>query len=306
MTACLWLQLVAETLRENALRERIDPEKIEIAMESDDPRHELIQLILGHAFSQGSKTDREMEELQARLQAMRPSRWSAAKRGTMFTFDGGRWNRSAISSDADDGTVKALEDHNLQLQEEQDLLKRQVESLSEMLAVTNIERQKMKDILAARDQVTHQARRSADLVRTITVVQRAVESGDPMLFWDRREEVGAKDLGVVATRMHADTLYFTADGGIEATTRWVANESGDQMQRVYLVQTGYPLHVFTATVPDPLDPPPVASEDGLSTVAFDEPEESQLRWWEEDELAQQRRQAANPRGGLYSRRAWEQ
>lgn len=290
-------RLVAETLRDNALRERIDPEKVEIAMESDDPRQELIQLTLGHAFSQGQKTDMQMEDLRARLHAMRPSRWSAAKRGTMFTFDGGKWNASAISSD--DGTSKALEIHNKQLQEEQDLLKRQVESLSEMLAVTNIERQKMADILATRDEVTRQAERSADLVRTITFVQNAVESGDPTLFWDRREEIGAKDLGVVAARMHVHTLYY-ADGGIEATTRWV-----DGVQRVDLVQTGYPLHVFTATVPDPLDLPVAASEDGLSTVAFDEPEESQLRWWEEDGLQQKRRQAANPRGGLYARRAWD-
>jgi hypothetical protein len=276
-------QIVVDQLADRALRERIDPDTVRIAADSDLAKQELITLLVDHKWRQlQSESSRhktpemqshEVQALREELELMQPSRWSSQKRGTMFTFERGMWQRSsAAGSAAEDAEAAkaALEKQTQQMREEQETLRRQVETLTDMLAVTNIEREKMQHILDSRHQLELEVQRTADMLHPIQQLQHSIESTGtaaiaPVLFWEARSEVGQKQFGVTVHKMRADgTLYYCTDG-IEATRRFVAQgteshgdygSNGDADDTgssvVDLVQAGYPLHVFTAKVPNPL------------------------------------------------------
>ena len=169
--------LIVATLQRRAKQEGVPPEEIEYAVAAVQPKEALIELILAKEAvnyrGPASGLEPHLSSLRSTLWNTRSERWAEGKRDTMFRFEGGSWRRSAIAED--DGTVAALEKRAEGLEEEQRKLKRQVESLSEMLAISNIERDKMAEVLQKRQQAADTASHTAELLHKLTTLHGRIE-----------------------------------------------------------------------------------------------------------------------------------
>ena len=238
--------LIVATLQRRAKQEGVPPEEIEYAVAAVQPKEALIELILAKEAvnyrGPASGLEPHLSSLRSTLWNTRSERWAEGKRDTMFRFEGGSWRRSAIAED--DGTVAALEKRAEGLEEEQRKLKRQVESLSEMLAISNIERDKMAEVLQTRQQAADTASHTAELLHKLTTLHGRIEqdASPPVLFSEDREEVGTNNLAVAAGQLRRGVTYY-CENGVEA----LLTDGG-----VELSQTSYPLHALTARLPDPL------------------------------------------------------